>query len=382
MGSGFNDQVDDLVVFNGQLLASGFFTASGATPLAHIARWDGTSWVPLGAGVDGTVLSMVVHGAELVVAGHFQHAGTTAAANIARWNGSVWSAIGPGLNNYVDALTLYQGQIAAAGDFWVSDGESISNVAGWDGTTWYPMGTGTEGENTCLLGHDDQIVVGGNFAGAGGVSATHIARWYGLPWPFDWEAIEGGVTNSVYGMAWYNNELVTVEAGGGSLMHHWIEASNPPVITSNPLPATVTSGQAAGFTVSVAGTSAISYQWRKDGLPLSDSAHIAGARTSYLFIATAAVTDGGLYDCVISSACGNRTSTQARLTVNPACGSADFNCDGDVGTDADIDAFFACLSGTCPPAPCAGNADFNGDGDVGTDADIDAFFRVLAGAAC
>jgi hypothetical protein len=66
----------------------------------------------------------------------------------------------------------------------------------------------------------------------------------------------------------------------------------------------------------------------------------------------------------------------------PPCGSADFNCDGDTGTDADIEAFFTCLAGTCPAAPCPNNADFNGDGDTGTDADIEAFFRVLAGGHC
>jgi hypothetical protein len=66
----------------------------------------------------------------------------------------------------------------------------------------------------------------------------------------------------------------------------------------------------------------------------------------------------------------------------PPCGTADFNCDGDVGTDADIEAFFSCLAGACPAAPCANSADFNGDGDVGTDADIEAFFRVLAGGTC
>jgi hypothetical protein len=64
------------------------------------------------------------------------------------------------------------------------------------------------------------------------------------------------------------------------------------------------------------------------------------------------------------------------------CGSADFNCDGDVGTDQDIAAFFACLSGVCPGAPCTGSADFNDDGDVGTDQDIEAFFRVLGGGSC
>jgi hypothetical protein len=62
------------------------------------------------------------------------------------------------------------------------------------------------------------------------------------------------------------------------------------------------------------------------------------------------------------------------------CPGADFDRDGDVGTDADIEAFFACLGGNCC-ATC-GSADFNGDGDVGTDADIEAFFRVLAGGAC
>ncbi len=67
-------------------------------------------------------------------------------------------------------------------------------------------------------------------------------------------------------------------------------------------------------------------------------------------------------------------------TVVAACGSADFNADGDVGTDADIEAFFACLGGACCPA--CGSADFDGDGDIGTDADIEAFFRVLAGGDC
>jgi hypothetical protein len=65
-----------------------------------------------------------------------------------------------------------------------------------------------------------------------------------------------------------------------------------------------------------------------------------------------------------------------------ACGSADFDCDGDSATDADIEAFFRCLSGVCPPPPCPSTADFNLDGDAATDADIEAFFRVLAGGSC
>jgi hypothetical protein len=69
-------------------------------------------------------------------------------------------------------------------------------------------------------------------------------------------------------------------------------------------------------------------------------------------------------------------------TAGGGCGSADYDCDGDIGTDADIEAFFACLAGNCPAPPCTSSADFDGDGDIGTDADIEAFFRVLAGGPC
>jgi hypothetical protein len=80
-------------------------------------------------------------------------------------------------------------------------------------------------------------------------------------------------------------------------------------------------------------------------------------------------------------------STPASVTVGVqtpglGCASADFNHDGSIGTDADIQAFFACLSGNCCPTCDPRGADFNGDGAVGTDADIEAFFRVLGGGAC
>ncbi len=66
----------------------------------------------------------------------------------------------------------------------------------------------------------------------------------------------------------------------------------------------------------------------------------------------------------------------------PACGTGDFDGDGDIGTDADIEAFFACLAGNCCTTCYPNGADFNADGDAGTDQDIESFFRVLAGGNC
>jgi hypothetical protein len=71
--------------------------------------------------------------------------------------------------------------------------------------------------------------------------------------------------------------------------------------------------------------------------------------------------------------------TSGLFDVTLPC-AADFDGDGDPGTDADIEAFFACIAGNCCDT-CA-SPDFDADGDVATDRDIEAFFRVLAGGGC
>ncbi len=83
-----------------------------------------------------------------------------------------------------------------------------------------------------------------------------------------------------------------------------------------------------------------------------------------------------LIRAVVTGPCDTATSYYASLFIN----SADFDNDGDSGTDADIEAFFACVAGSCPPT--GGSADFDADGDTATDADIESFFRVLAGGPC
>jgi hypothetical protein len=111
----------------------------------------------------------------------------------------------------------------------------------------------------------------------------------------------------------------------------------------------------------------------------------SGSFTNTLVVSTFQNAAGGntstRFECQAFTICAG-PSTPATLSITQCGCSADFNCDGDIGTDADIASFFGCLSGSCPAAPCANNADFNGDGDVGTDADIESFFRVLAGGPC
>jgi hypothetical protein len=150
-------------------------------------------------------------------------------------------------------------------------------------------------------------------------------------------------------------------------------SQQPSSIAANP-------GDQVSFQTQANGVSG--WQWTKDNVPLSNGGRISGANSASLTITGITSVDWGSYRAVASNNCGNTPSNPAVLSQSSHCGSSDFNCDNAVGTDADIETFFSCLSGTCPPPPCTSSADFNGDGAVGTDADIEAFFRVLAGGPC
>jgi hypothetical protein len=170
-----------------------------------------------------------------------------------------------------------------------------------------------------------------------------------------------------------------------------------PTISTQPASAaacTPTGTGSAAFSVAASGAVPLRYQWEIQTAPGvwqamgNDPGPLpcGGGAFSYAApINSANVTIGvrpcpGVtryqVRCVVANACGATVSNEATLYLS----TADFNGDGDLGTDADIEAFFACLGGNCCAA--CGSADFNGDGDVGTDADIESFFRVLAGGSC
>ena len=121
------------------------------------------------------------------------------------------------------------------------------------------------------------------------------------------------------------------------------------------------------------------YVWRRNGQIIRQLTSAGRADA----IPAGVLAPGSTITCTVTPNDGHVDGPIATISGSiSACGSADFNCDGDIGTDADIEAFFACLAGHCPQPPCNSSADFNGDGDTGTDADIESFFRVLAGSPC
>ncbi|RYG98561.1 MAG: hypothetical protein EON58_06785, partial [Alphaproteobacteria bacterium] len=91
-----------------------------------------------------------------------------------------------------------------------------------------------------------------------------------------------------------------------------LTVNTPPQITAQPQALSRTVGQSATFGVSVTGSPAPTYQWRKNGT------NIAGATSNTYSIASVTAADGGSYTVFVANAAGASTSNGAYLTVSAA----------------------------------------------------------------
>jgi hypothetical protein len=88
----------------------------------------------------------------------------------------------------------------------------------------------------------------------------------------------------------------------------------PPTITAQPQSLTVVTGATAGFSAAATG-GALSYQWQRNGLNLTNGGRFSGVATNALNIAPVQATDAGSYTMLVSNAAGVATSAAAVLTV-------------------------------------------------------------------
>jgi len=220
LGTGMDDQVGALVVYDGQLIAGGRFTTAGGVTCNSIARWDGLSWQALGEGMGGvnipSVRTLTVYGGELVAGGYFTTAGGAACNFIARWDGVSWQPLGVGMggvsNPSVADLTVHNGDLIAGGWFTTAGDAMCSYVARWDGSSWHPLGSGMDNQVSALTVYEGELIAGGYFTTADAVMCNCVARWDGLAWqPLGSGMDVTGDSPRVFALTVYDGELV---AGG------------------------------------------------------------------------------------------------------------------------------------------------------------------------
>jgi hypothetical protein len=190
LGAGTNGTVLCLHVLpSGDLVAGGTFTTAGGVGASRIARWDGTNWSPLGAGVSGGAIATAVNAlttlpnGDLAAGGTFLNAGGVTANYIARWDGSSWSPIGTGQLPVGALTTLPNGDLVASANAAYG---STNYVKRWNGTSWSNLGAGLAifngPVNALMTLPNGDLVAGGSFSNAGGVWVVNIARWDGTSW--------------------------------------------------------------------------------------------------------------------------------------------------------------------------------------------------------
>ena len=60
--------------------------------LNHIAKWNGTNWLPLGSGMNSNVYALALDNSNnLYAGGQFTIAGGSNASCVAKWNGTNWT---------------------------------------------------------------------------------------------------------------------------------------------------------------------------------------------------------------------------------------------------------------------------------------------------
>lgn len=149
----------------------------------------------------------------------------------------------------------------------------------------------------------------------------------------------------------------------------WLGPEACTAIMSQPLPAW-DCGSGLGnvtFAVSATGGGSLAFQWRKDGVPVSDgvggaggAGTVSGATTATLTITNVSADDAGEFDCVVTGACGDLASNTATLAITTPC---DANCDGQINglyLQPFVDQLISALPAGC--SPCVG--DTNGDAAV------------------
>jgi len=79
-----------------------------------------------------------------------------------------------------------------------------------------------------------------------------------------------------------------------------------------------TVGQPAALTVDAISGTALSYQWKKSGVPVANGNGISGATTASLSFSSVQLAHAGDYSVTVSNSAGSVTSSVATLTVTPA----------------------------------------------------------------
>ncbi len=203
--------------FGGQnrLYFAGDFQTLAGQPAGGVAMWDGTTLTPIATsmtitGINPYVPAMIVHddgaggGTQLYIGGRFTTVSGVTAPMVARWNGTTWSPVGTNLTPRnatadIDCFLVWNDgsgpALFAGGSNLRVNADGINrSVVKWNGTSWSAVGQFVGGRTWTLEAFDDGN--GEKLYGGGTLPASGFI--YRMDAPNTWTTLEGGASASVF----------------------------------------------------------------------------------------------------------------------------------------------------------------------------------------
>ncbi len=246
------------------------------------------------------------------------------------WNGSAWardtSTPSPSERyGHAMAYDATRQRVVLVGGYGNPPGvrRYLSDVWEWDGVRWterVPAGQVPTPRFFHAMAYDPTrsavVLVGGR---TGATTHNDTWEWNGTAWRKT--SGEDAGRRESFQVAYDSARAKLTLFGGygdrGRFSDTWqrVQGGNPPSIAGQPQDLAVRVGGNASFSVSLTGSGAYAYQWRRGTTPMSDGGRISGTATPILTVANVIGEDEGAYSVVVTDACGSTTSRGAFLRI-------------------------------------------------------------------
>lgn len=209
-GKGVSNSIFNMVTFNGEIIASGYFLSAGSAQASYIARWDGVNWHPMDSGLayDKRIYDLEVYDNTVWL---------TSVKGTFRWNGVMWESGG---SRIFDKLGHFEGDLIGIRAGLSINGSNIGYIYRFDGTTWTKMGGDHNSATTYYYDiqvYHDTLYICGGFTEIGSTPINYVAKWNGS----EWVDAGAGLNKRPKALEVFNDKLIAA-SGGTELIegHH------------------------------------------------------------------------------------------------------------------------------------------------------------------
>jgi hypothetical protein len=309
-----------------------------------------TNWTSVASSADGT---------KLVAAAGTSHYGSSS-----NYSGAIYTSADSGFTWILSSAPNYDWQSVASS----ADGSKLTAAAGgplgsvytstnsgftWTQTSvpngsWGPIASSADGTKLVAAGPGGVYVATSSpsaplilsqppnlMTGLAGSSVwLNVAVFAAVPITYQWQKnglnlmdaanLQGSATDTLT-----LDNITAADAGVYVVFvtnaFGWAESAevvlqvvvSPPVITMQPTNQTIAPGLTATFSVSAVGDFPLFYQWRRNGISLSDGGKFSGCLTPTLNVENVSAANTGTYSVIVSNSAGSDISAGAVLALIP-----------------------------------------------------------------